>query len=179
MSNPRCQSKHVCLPKPHFLFENIPLDHPFNYHVTFNDLKQSSSNAGAGFDFTGAAAYDNSKVHTTDDDEDGSAIDYDGHEGERIIAVAGVIQAGKGNNLGLSYVHTDIETVRKAKVNDSTITTQSVNVDARNESLMYNVAAGLGVSTGKLSGMGSVSVQELNNNVIAEISIHLKALTFI
>ncbi|NRB41648.1 MAG: leukotoxin LktA family filamentous adhesin, partial [Pseudomonadales bacterium] len=124
-----------------------------NLDSILDDLKKSSNDAGSGFDFSGAAAYDNNKVHTTDNDDDGSAIDYGNHEGERIIAVAGVVQAGKGNNLGLSYVHTDIETVRKAKINDSTITTQSVNVDARNESLMYNVAVGLGVSTGKLSGM--------------------------
>ncbi|WP_193166404.1 leukotoxin LktA family filamentous adhesin [Microbulbifer hainanensis] len=130
-----------------------------------------SSSVNDDFDFTGAAAFDNTEIHTSDDGT-GSAYSY-GSEGERIIAVAGVLQAG-GSNLGLSYAHADVQTektaiIKNANINTSSTAASSIDVSARDEALLYTVAAGLGVATGKYSGVGSVAVNSLNNNVRAEL----------
>ncbi|WP_158078552.1 hypothetical protein, partial [Microbulbifer mangrovi] len=130
-----------------------------------------SSSVNEDFDFSGAAAFDNSEIHTSDDGT-GSAYSY-GSEGERIIAVAGVLQAG-GSNLGLSYAHADVQTEKTAIIKNATINTSSsaassIDVSARDEALLYTVAAGLGVATGKYSGVGSVAVNSLNNIVRAEL----------
>ena len=130
-----------------------------------------SSNVNSNYDFSGAAAMDNTKVHTS---EDGSGSTYNySTEGKRIIAVAGVVQAGK-NNLGISYAHADVKSETTARITDSNInqadnTGASVNVNARDNSLLYSVAIGVGGSKGQFSGVGSVAVNRLNNKILAEI----------
>ena len=131
-----------------------------------SDLADSEINDE--FDFTGASAIDNTNVHTTDDGTEGT---YDYSEaGERIIAVAGVVQAGK-KNVGLSYAHADVKTEKIAQILDSDIDARggSVAVSARDEALLYSVSIGLGYGTGSLSGVGSVAVNRLNNQVHAHI----------
>ncbi|MDB2384262.1 leukotoxin LktA family filamentous adhesin [Endozoicomonas sp.] len=130
-----------------------------------------SSNANSSYDFSGAAAMDNTKVHTNDDGS-GSTYSYS-TEGKRIIAVAGVVQAGK-NNLGISYAHADVKTETTARIADTHInqsdnTGADVNVNARDDSLLYSVAIGVGGSKGQFSGVGSVAVNRLNNKIRAEI----------
>ncbi|AQQ68773.1 hypothetical protein Mag101_14865 [Microbulbifer agarilyticus] len=130
-----------------------------------------SSSINDDYDFSGASAFDNTEVHTSDDGT-GSAYNY-GTEGERIIAVAGVVQVGK-SNLGISYAHADVSTektaqIRNANINESDTAASSVDVSARDEALLYTVSIGVGVATGKYSGIGSVAVNSLNNTVKAEI----------
>ncbi|GAA5525120.1 hypothetical protein Maes01_01680 [Microbulbifer aestuariivivens] len=130
-----------------------------------------SSSVNEDFDFSGAAVFDNSQIHTSDDGS-GSAYSY-ASEGERIIAVAGVLQMG-GSNFGLSYAHADVQTektaiIQNANINSSGDIADSIDISARDEALLYTVAAGLGVATGKFSGVGSVAVNSLNNSVRAEL----------
>uniref|UniRef100_UPI00025594CF leukotoxin LktA family filamentous adhesin n=1 Tax=Microbulbifer agarilyticus TaxID=260552 RepID=UPI00025594CF len=130
-----------------------------------------SSSVNDDYDFSGASAFDNTEVHTSDDGS-GSAYNY-GTEGERIIAVAGVVQVGK-SNLGISYAHADVSTektaqIRNAYINEVDTAASSIDVNARDEALLYTVAIGVGVATGKYSGIGSVAVNSLNNTVKAEI----------
>ncbi|WP_257280788.1 leukotoxin LktA family filamentous adhesin [Endozoicomonas sp. ISHI1] len=129
-----------------------------------------SSNTNKDFDFSGAEAMDNTNVHTS---EDGSGSTYSySSEGKRIIAVAGAVQVGK-KNLGISYAHADVKSETKARMEDVNInksgTGAAVNVNARDNSLLYSVAIGVGVGTGGFSGVGSVAVNRLNNQVLAEI----------
>ena len=72
---------------------------------SLSDLADSKINDD--FDFSGASAIDNTNVHTSDDGSE-STYDYSA-AGERIIAVAGVVQVGK-KNVGISYAHADVKT---------------------------------------------------------------------
>ncbi|AKO51862.1 hypothetical protein ABA45_05040 [Marinobacter psychrophilus] len=142
-----------------------------------SDLGSSTSNED--YDFSGAGVIDNTYIFTAEDGkkskydftaEDGS--DYSS-AGKRIIAVAGVVQAGK-SNVGISYAHADVKSDTSARMADVNInageaSTADVAVNARDNSLLYTVAIGVGVSTGKYSGVGSVAVNRLNNRVEAEI----------
>jgi hypothetical protein len=130
-----------------------------------------SSTINSDFDFSGADAIDNTEVFTADDGT-GASYNYNS-AGKRIIAVAGVVQAGK-SNLGISYAHADVKSDTSARmadvnVNQGGASTADVAVNARDNSLLYTVAIGVGVSTGKYSGVGSVAVNRLNNRVVAEI----------
>ena len=130
-----------------------------------------SSDTNKDFDFSGAEAMDNTNVHTAEDGS-GSTYSYNS-EGKRIIAVAGVVQVGK-KNLGISYAHADVKSETKARIVDTNInkddnTGATVNVNARDNSLLYSVAIGVGVGTGGFSGVGSVAVNRLNNQILAEI----------
>jgi hypothetical protein len=130
-----------------------------------------SSTINSDFDFSGADAIDNTNIFTA---EDGSESSYAyTSAGKRIIAVAGVVQVGK-SNLGISYAHADVKSDTSArmadvKINQGVPSTADVAVNARDNSLLYTVAIGVGVSTGKYAGVGSVAVNRLNNRVIAEI----------
>ncbi|MDX1725212.1 MAG: leukotoxin LktA family filamentous adhesin [Pseudomonas sp.] len=130
-----------------------------------------SSTLNSDYDFSGADAIDNTNVFTA---EDGSESSYAyGSAGKRIIAVAGVVQVGK-SNLGISYAHADVKSDTSARmadvnINQGVASTADVAVNARDNSLLYTVAIGVGVSTGKYSGVGSVAVNRLNNRVVAEI----------
>ena len=129
-----------------------------------------SSRLNKDYDFSGAEAIDNTNVHTN---EDGSGSTYSySSEGKRIIAVAGAVQVGK-KNLGISYAHADVKSETKARLEDVNInqsdSAADVSVNARDDSLLYSVAIGVGVGTGGFSGVGSVAVNRLNNQVLAEI----------
>ena len=129
-----------------------------------------SSNVNSEFDFSGDGAIDNTNVHVS---EDGSSSSYSyNSEGKRIIAVAGAVQVGK-KNLGISYSHADVKSTTSARIEDTNINqasgTGAVNVNARDNTLLYNVAIGVGVGTGGFSGVGSVAVNRLNNTIVAEV----------
>ena len=130
-----------------------------------------SSTLNSDYNFSGADAIDNTNIFTA---EDGSESSYAyGSAGKRIIAVAGVVQVGK-SNLGISYAHADVKSDTSARmadvnINQGAASTADVAVNARDNSLLYTVAIGVGVSTGKYAGVGSVAVNRLNNRVVAEI----------
>jgi hypothetical protein len=130
-----------------------------------------SSTINDDYDFSGADVIDNTYIFTA---EDGSESSYNySSAGKRIIAVAGVVQAGK-SNAGLSYAHADVKSDTSARMADVSInqgeaSTADVAVNARDNSLLYTVAIGVGVSTGKYAGVGSVAVNRLNNRIVAEI----------
>ncbi len=133
--------------------------------------KLGNSTTNTHYDFSGAAAMDNTRVHTS---EDGSSSAYNySTEGKRIIAVAGVVQAGK-NNLGISYAHADVKSETKARITNSAINHSDssgadIVVNARDNALLYSVAIGVGVGKGQFSGVGSVAVNRLNNQILAEV----------
>jgi len=88
--------------------------------------------------------------------------------GARALAVAGFLQAGK-NNLGIAYTDNMVHRTGTAQIQGSTVNASNVTVDAQDKSWLVSVSAGLGASTGSLSGVGSVSVNEVNNQLAARI----------
>ena len=88
--------------------------------------------------------------------------------GARVLGVAGFLQYGK-SNIGIAYAHNDIGQTHEAAIKGSTVTATTVKVNAQDESAAIAVSAGVGVSTGTLSGVGSVAVNEVNNTLSAHI----------
>ena len=127
------------------------------------------SGVSADYDFSGEQDVLSSDAVHSDDTGNGGAISASS-EGARIISVAGVFQGGSKQNVGISYIHSDIHNEHKALITGgSNITADSVAVAARDEALIYNIAMGLGVAKGNLAGVGSVSVAEVNNRTEARI----------
>ncbi|MDI1360655.1 leukotoxin LktA family filamentous adhesin [Methylotenera sp.] len=101
--------------------------------------------------------------------------------GNCITAVAGTVQIGAGNNYGVSIAYNQIENNLTARINDSlvsvtdTAVSNKINVIAESDTSILGVAFGVGVSTGKFSGAGSISIAGIQNKVVAEVGQSLVA----
>lgn len=95
--------------------------------------------------------------------------------GNCITAVAGTVQVGAGTNYGVSFAYNQIENNLSAKIKDSAVTvsglanTNYINVNADSDTSILGVGFGVGVSTGKMSGAGSVTIAGIKNKVISEV----------
>ena len=96
--------------------------------------------------------------------------------GNCIAAVAGTVQLGSGNNVGISISYNQIVNNLTAKVKDSAVTvtgadtTDKINVLAESDTSILGVAFGIGLSTSKASGAGSISIASIKNTVTAEVA---------
>jgi filamentous hemagglutinin family protein len=122
---------------------------------------------------------DNGYANASSLDYDGTTIGLDSPSGSSILAVAGVVQLGLngGNNVGASLTRNTISNKFFARITDSVVTTQAngtvtgdINVIARSDAKITGIAAGLGFASGKFAGAGSVTSNEIDNEVRAEIS---------
>ena len=112
-------------------------------------------------------------------DYDGTTIGLDEPSGSSILAVAGVVQLGLngGNNVGASLTRNTISNKFFARITDSVVTTQAnatvtgdINVIARSDAKITGIAVGLGYASGQFAGAGSITSNEIDNEVRAEIS---------
>lgn len=89
--------------------------------------------------------------------------------GDGIISVAGVVQAGKGPNAGVSVNYSEISDKLAANVADSNVTVTGVDgkidVSATSDAAIWGMAIGVGAATDNLSIGGSVAISEINNSV--------------
>ena len=90
--------------------------------------------------------------------------------GAAIVAVAGIVQAGK-NNVGASMVYDHIATTHSAYIAGVLLTSTggSVSVTASDSSEIQSVAIGFGLSTGQFSGVGGLSINSIQNTVTASV----------
>jgi len=94
-------------------------------------------------------------------------------QGESVLAVAGTLSltAGKAaSSVGLSYVQNRIQTTYSADLNGNITATGNVYLDAWSRANILGVAAGLGATKGKFSGMGSASVNLIGQRTSATVS---------
>ncbi|MBO8141511.1 MAG: leukotoxin LktA family filamentous adhesin [Firmicutes bacterium] len=89
-------------------------------------------------------------------------------DGSRIIAVAGVAQAG-GNNVGISFAWTKMNNTFRALVEESSITSETTLVRARTSALNVGYAVGVGGAYGQFAGGGSIAVNQMENDVLAQV----------
>ncbi|MEH6446127.1 MAG: hypothetical protein V7784_19710, partial [Oceanospirillaceae bacterium] len=122
---------------------------------------------------------DNGNANVSSLDYDGTTIGLDAPSGSSILAVAGVVQLGLngGSNAGASLTRNTISNKFFARITDSEVTTQAngtvtgdINVIARSDARITGIAVGLGFASGKFAGAGSVTTNEIDNEVRAEIS---------
>jgi hypothetical protein len=93
--------------------------------------------------------------------------------GESIVGVAGTLGVSLGGNsgsVGLSYAHNDIQTTYDAELQAEVTATGGVSVRALSEADIVGVAAGLGASKGKFTGMGSAAVNLIGQRTQAIVT---------
>ncbi|MCC7484889.1 MAG: leukotoxin LktA family filamentous adhesin [Burkholderiales bacterium] len=89
--------------------------------------------------------------------------------GNCITSVAGVVQVGRGNNIGLSFNWSDIRNNLTARVENATVEstgTAGLAIEADSNTAITSFAVGVGASD-KVSGAGSVAVNRVDNAVLA------------
>lgn len=122
--------------------------------------------ADNGIDTTGSSYY-------TDLDTAGETVNYDGNNGDKgstIVGAAAVVTAGSNSNAGGAAVNiADIDNDFTAKINNATITAENVRAEADADTLIVNASGGVAAGTKSFGGMGSVTWQDIDNDLSAEI----------
>lgn len=122
--------------------------------------------AERGIDTTGSSYY-------TDLDTAGETVNYDGNngiKGSTIVGAAAVVTAGSNSNAGGAAVNiADIDNDFTAKINNATITAENVRAEADADTLIVNASGGVAAGTKSFGGMGSVTWQNIDNDLSAEI----------
>lgn len=119
--------------------------------------------ADNGIDTTGSSYY-------TDLDTADEKVDYDGSKGSTIVGAAAVVTAGSNSNAGGAAVNiANIDNDFTAKINNATITAENVRAEADADTLIVNASGGVAAGTKSFGGMGSVTWQDIDNDLSAEI----------
>lgn len=122
--------------------------------------------ADNGIDTTGSSYY-------TDLDTAGETVNYDGNNGDKgstIVGAAAVVTAGSNSNAGGAAVNiANIDNDFTAKINNANITAENVRAEADADTLIVNASGGVAAGTKSFGGMGSVTWQDIDNDLSAEI----------
>lgn len=119
--------------------------------------------ADNGIDTTGSSYY-------TDLDTADETVDYDGSKGSTIVGAAAVVTAGSNSNAGGAAVNiADIDNDFTAQINNANITAKNVRAEADADTLIVNASGGVAAGTKSFGGMGSVTWQNIDNDLSAEI----------
>lgn len=134
------------------------------YQNLLGDYKEHNKFAADnGIDTTGSSYY-------TDLDTADEKVDYDGNKGSTIVGAAAVVTAGSNSNAGGAAVNiADIDNDFTAKINNANITAENVRAEADADTLIVNASGGVAAGTKSFGGMGSVTWQYIDNDLIAEI----------
>lgn len=118
--------------------------------------------AERGIDTTGSSYY-------TDLDTNGESVNYSDSEGSTIVGAAFVVAGGKDSAGGAAVNIADIDNDFKASIDNSTIKAGSVSTEADADTLLVGAAGGVAAGTKNFGGMGSVSWQDIDNDITSEI----------
>lgn len=118
--------------------------------------------ADRGIDTTGSSYY-------TDLDTNGESVNYSDSEGSTIVGAAFVVAGGKDSAGGAAVNIADIDNDFKAIIDNSTITAGSVSTEADADTLLVGAAGGVAAGATSFGGMGSVSWQDIDNDITSEI----------
>ena len=134
------------------------------YQNLLGDYKEHNQFAADnGIDTTGSSYY-------TDLDTADEKVDYDGSKGSTIVGAAAVVTAGSNSNAGGAAVNiAKIDNDFTAKINNATITAENVRAEADADTLIVNASGGVAAGTKSFGGMGSVTWQDIDNDLSSEI----------
>lgn len=119
--------------------------------------------AERGIDTTGSSYY-------TDLNTNGESVNYSDNEGSTIVGAAAVVAAGSNSNAGGAAVNiANIDNDFTAKINNANITAENVRAEADADTLIVNASGGVAAGTKSFGGMGSVTWQDIDNDLSAEI----------
>ena len=131
-------------------------------------LNAAIGNAGSlsGYDFGGnSLAYTGAANDLSGDttDQPGQSALQDTGWGSSIIAVAGDVAVG-GNNVGLSFVGSQVKNAHRVDIGNATLSAgENLMLNARDNTRIIDLAAGVGISTGQFAGMGSAVYNDIAN----------------
>lgn len=119
--------------------------------------------ADRGIDTTGTSFYDGI-------DTNGENVDFDGSKGSTIVGAAAVIAGSNGNAAGAAINIADIDNDFTASVNNATVSAGKVLAEADADTLLVGVSGGVAAGTKTFGGMGSVTWQDIDNDLTAEFN---------
>lgn len=117
--------------------------------------------ADRGIDTNGSSFYE-------DLDTAGESVDYDGNAGSTIVGAAVVATGSNGNAAGAAINIADIDNDFTASVNNASVTADDVLAEADADTLLVGAAGGVAAGTKTFGGMGSVTWQDIDNDVTAQ-----------
>ena len=117
--------------------------------------------ADRGIDTNGSSFYE-------DLDTAGESVDYDGNAGSTIVGAAVVVTGSNGNAAGAAINIADIDNDFTASVNNASVTADDVLAEADADTLLVGAAGGVAAGTKNFGGMGSVTWQDIDNDVTAQ-----------
>ena len=117
--------------------------------------------ADRGIDTSGSGFYE-------DLDTAGESVDYDRNAGSTIVGAAVVATGSNGNAAGAAINIADIDNDFTASVNNASVTADDVLAEADADTLLVGAAGGVAAGTKNFGGMGSVTWQDIDNDVTAQ-----------
>lgn len=132
------------------------------YQALLGDYNEHNQFAAErGIDTAGASFYEG--LDTADE-----TIDYDGNAGSTIVGAAVVATGSNGNAAGAAINIADIDNDFTASVNNASVTADAVLAEADADTLLVGAAGGVAAGTKTFGGMGSVTWQDIDNDVTAQ-----------
>lgn len=138
----------------------------------YQDLLGSYANhnqfaADRGVDTSGTSFYIGTDQSNDGLDTAGVSVGYD-KNGSTIVGAAAVVAGSKDNAAGAAINIADIDNTFTASVSDASVTAGTVQAEANADTLLVGVAAGVAAGTKNFGGMGSVTWQDIDNDVTAQ-----------
>ena len=138
----------------------------------YQDLLGSYANhnqfaADRGIDTSGTSFYIGTDQSNDGLDTAGVSVGYD-KNGSTIVGAAAVVAGSKDNAAGAAINIADIDNTFTASVSDASVTAGTVQAEANADTLLVGVAAGVAAGTKNFGGMGSVTWQDIDNDVTAQ-----------
>lgn len=115
-----------------------------------------------GIDTDGKAYYED--ADTADED-----IDYTANGGSTIVGAAVVAAGTSGNAAGAAVNVADINNSFAASIENADIKADTVKANAEADTLLVGVSGGVAVGAKQFGGMGSVTWQDIDNDVTAQV----------
>lgn len=160
--------------------ENASGNNASSVTVQASDISASSAEAKPYQDLLGD--YDEHKVFAEDRgiDTDGKAyyeyadtadedIDYTANGGSTIVGAAVVAAGTSGNAAGAAVNVADINNSFAASIENADIKADTVKANAEADTLLVGVSGGVAVGAKQFGGMGSVTWQDIDNDVTAQV----------
>lgn len=132
------------------------------YQALLGDYNEHNQFAAdRGIDTAGTSFYNG--LDTADAD-----VDYDGNAGSTIVGAALGVAGSDGNAVGAAINIADIDNDFTASVNNASVTADAVLAEADADTLLVGASVGVAAGTKTFGGMGSVTWQDIDNDVTAQ-----------
>lgn len=160
--------------------ERAPHENATSVTVQASDISASSAEAKPYQDLLGdydehkkfaeeRDIYTDGKAYYEDADTADENIEYTANGGSTIVGAAVVAAGTNGNAAGAAVNVADINNSFTASIENADIKAEFVEVNAEADTLLVGVSGGIAVGAKQFGGMGSVTWQDIDNDVKAQV----------